>query len=65
MYLKRQNIYLKIGYGGWEGEWWEVLEVLKVVNSFQEFAFMFCLYLDFVVLLTENKYPNIENSKGL
>jgi len=34
-------------------------------NFFQEFVFVFCLYLDFVVLLFKNKYPNFGNSKRL
>jgi hypothetical protein len=47
-------------------EWWKILEVSKTSNnSSQEFMFVFCLYLDFVVLLYKNEYLNFGNSKGL
>ncbi len=49
-----------------KGEWWEVLEVLRTANiSFQEFMFMFCLYLGFVVLLFKSEYLDFGNFKGL
>jgi len=34
-------------------------------NSSQEFVFMFCLCLGFVVLVFKNEYPNFGNSKRL
>ncbi len=34
MYLERHNNYFRIGYDGWEGEWWIVLKVSKAVNNF-------------------------------
>jgi len=49
-----------------QGEWWEVLEVSRATNNFsQEFVFVFCLYLGFVVLLFKSEYPNFGNSKVL
>jgi hypothetical protein len=49
-----------------KGEWWEVLKVLRVANnSSQEFVFVFCLYLGFVVLFFKNEYPDFGNSKKL
>jgi len=49
-----------------QGEWWEVLEVLRAANnSFQESGFVFCLYLGFVVLFFKSEYPDFGNSKGL
>jgi hypothetical protein len=48
------------------GEWWEVLEVLKVANnSFQESMFMFYFCLGFVILFFKSEYPDFGNSKGL
>jgi hypothetical protein len=32
---------------------------------FQEFVFVFCLYLGFVVLFFKSEYPDFGNSKGL
>ncbi len=34
-------------------------------NSSQEFVFVFCLYLGFVVLFFKSKYLDFGNSKGL
>jgi hypothetical protein len=34
-------------------------------NCFQEFVFVFCLYLGFVVLLFKSEHPDFGNSKGL
>jgi hypothetical protein len=34
-------------------------------NSSQEYVFVFCLYLGFVVLFFKNEYPDFGNSKGL
>jgi hypothetical protein len=36
-----------------------------VNNSFQESMFVFCLYLNFVVLLFKSEYSDFGNSKGL
>ncbi len=57
---------LELGMMAEKGEWWEVLEVLRVANnSSQEFVFVFCLYLGFVVLFFKSKYLDFGNSKGL
>jgi hypothetical protein len=57
---------LELGMMVEKGEWWEVLEVLRVANNFfQESVFVLCLYLGFVVLFFKSKYPNFGNSKGL
>jgi hypothetical protein len=34
-------------------------------NYSQDFVFVFCLYLGFVVLLFKSEYPDFGNSKGL
>ncbi len=66
MYSKRQNIYFRIGFDGWSGESWEVLEVSKVANNyFQKSMFVFCSYLGFIVLFFKSKYPDFGNSKRL
>jgi len=57
---------LKLGMMDEQGEWWEVLEVLRTTNnSSQESMFVFCLYLGFVVLLFKSEYLDFGNSKGL
>jgi len=49
-----------------EGEWWEILEVLRVaINSSQKFVFGFCLYLGFIVLLFKSEYLDFGNFEGL
>jgi len=63
---KVEYLILELGMMVEKKEWWKILEVSKTTNnSFQEFMFVFCLYLDFVVLLYKNEYPNFGNSKGL
>jgi hypothetical protein len=57
---------LELGMMIEKGEWWEVLEVSKAANNFsQEFVFMFCLYMGFIVLLFKSEYLDFGNSKGL
>jgi hypothetical protein len=47
-------------------EWWDMLEVSRAANnSSQEFVFVFCLYLGFVVLLFKSEYLDFVNSKRL
>ncbi len=63
---KAEYLILELGMMVEKKEWWKILEVSKTSNnSSQEFMFVFCLYLDFVVLFYKNEYLNFGNSKGL
>jgi hypothetical protein len=66
MYSERQSIYLIIGYDGWKGGMMRILKVSRAANNFfQEFVFVYYLYVGFVVLLFKSEYPDFGNSKGL